>query len=136
MKVFLDTNVLVSAFTTRGLCEDVFRYVLTEHELLVGEVVLMELNRTLTEKFGFPKRIVSDIEQLLRERTLVPEPAHLPDISLRDPDDLRVVASAIAGRGRRPRHRRPGPPVHGRSSPPSTILDPRGFWTMMRAQSR
>tara|TARA_Y100000590_G_C15710915_1_gene1010249 strand:+ start:1307 stop:1432 length:126 start_codon:yes stop_codon:yes gene_type:complete len=40
MKVFLDTNVLVSAFATRGLCADVMRVILTEHELLIGEVVL------------------------------------------------------------------------------------------------
>lgn len=32
MRVFLDTNVLVSAFATRGLSADVFRLVLAEHE--------------------------------------------------------------------------------------------------------
>ncbi len=40
MKVFLDTNVLVSAFTTRGLSADLFRLVVAEHELLTGEVNL------------------------------------------------------------------------------------------------
>ena len=51
MKVFLDTNVLVSAFATRGLCADVMRVILTEHELLIGEVVLTELQRILSKKF-------------------------------------------------------------------------------------
>jgi len=37
VKVFLDTNVLVSALATRGLCADLLRKVLTEHELLVGK---------------------------------------------------------------------------------------------------
>ena len=32
MKVFLDTNVLVSGFATRGLCADVIRLALAEHE--------------------------------------------------------------------------------------------------------
>ena len=36
MKVLLDTNVLVSAFATRGLCADVLRLVLTEHEMVVA----------------------------------------------------------------------------------------------------
>lgn len=135
MKVFLDTNVLVSAFATRGLCEDVFRYVLTEHELLVAEVVLMELDRTLSEKFGFPKRLVSEIEQLLRERTLVAEPSRLPDIALRDPDDLRILASAIAG-GAEVLVTGDGDLLAAADRSPVTILDPRGFWTMIRAQSR
>ena len=38
MKVFLDTNVLIIAFATRGLCADLMRLLLTEHELLTGEV--------------------------------------------------------------------------------------------------
>jgi len=33
MRVFLDTNVLVAAYATHGLCEDVFRVILAEHEL-------------------------------------------------------------------------------------------------------
>jgi hypothetical protein len=37
VKVFLDTNVLVSGFAARGLCADVMRLVLAEHELIMGE---------------------------------------------------------------------------------------------------
>ncbi|MEO7986369.1 MAG: VapC toxin family PIN domain ribonuclease [Gemmatimonadales bacterium] len=114
MKVFLDTNVLVSAFATRGLCEDVFRHVLIEHELLVGEVVLMELSRTLSEKFGFPKRIVSEIEQLLRELTVVAsEIAGRADVLVTGDHDLLTAADRS----------------------PIPILDPRGFWSLMRRQS-
>ena len=51
MKVFLDTNVLVSAFTARGLCTDLFRYLLAEHEVMTGEVNLVELRRVLAEHF-------------------------------------------------------------------------------------
>ena len=51
MKVFLDTNVLVSAFMARGLCADLFRYVLAEHEVLTGEVSLVEFRRILRHKF-------------------------------------------------------------------------------------
>ena len=135
MKVFLDTNVLVSAFATRGLCEDVLRLALSEHELLVSEVVLEELKKILGEKLGVPKRIIASIEQLLRERTLVPEPADLPDIPVRDPDDLRVLACAIAARadvlvtGDQDR-------LSAAGQSPVLILDPRGFWTLLRAQAR
>jgi hypothetical protein len=35
LRVFLDTNVLVSAFATRGLCADLLELVLLQHELIV-----------------------------------------------------------------------------------------------------
>jgi hypothetical protein len=38
--VFLDTNVLVSAFASRGLCADLFETVLLEHDFLVGRNVI------------------------------------------------------------------------------------------------
>ena len=43
MKVCFDTNVVLAAFATRGLCADLFAHVLLEHELLVGETVIREL---------------------------------------------------------------------------------------------
>lgn len=60
MRVFLDTNVLVSAFTTRGLGADVFRLVLAEHELIVGRIVLEELRGVLREKIGLPESAVRE----------------------------------------------------------------------------
>ena len=43
MKVFLDTNVLIAAFATRGLCADMFCLAATDHELLIGAAVLVEV---------------------------------------------------------------------------------------------
>jgi uncharacterized protein len=36
LRVYLDTNVLVSAFASRGLCAELFEVVLLEHNLVVG----------------------------------------------------------------------------------------------------
>lgn len=66
MKVFLDTNVLAGAFATRGLCADLFRVVIAEHDLVVGEVVIEELRRVLTAKFRIPADRVAEVEELLR----------------------------------------------------------------------
>ena len=54
MKVFLDTNVLVSAFASRGLCTDLFELILLEHELIVGKQVLLELRRSMRQKIKLP----------------------------------------------------------------------------------
>ena len=48
MRVFFDTNVLVSAFLARGLCADLLRLVLSEHTLVCSELVLAELSAVLS----------------------------------------------------------------------------------------
>ena len=48
MRVFLDTNVLISAFAARGLCADLMRLLLAEHDVLTGEVNLTELRRVIS----------------------------------------------------------------------------------------
>lgn len=96
MRAFLDTNVLVSGFATRGLSADVVRLLLAEHELLTGEVVLKETRRVLTEKFGVPEEKADGIERLLRQRHVEPIPESDSPVEVRDPDDEIVLATAIA----------------------------------------
>lgn len=94
MRVFLDTNVLVSAFATRGLCADLFRSVLAEHELVLGEVVLEEFRRVLTIRFRMSKEQVRQVEAYLRSHEIVPKPAERDPIKVRDEADRWVLASA------------------------------------------
>ncbi len=95
MRVFLDTNVLASAFGTRGLCADVLQLVLGEHELLTGEVVIEELRRVLIRKFDTRVEKVKEVERFLRGYHVEPEPRRLPNLNLSEQADLMVVASAI-----------------------------------------
>ena len=97
MKVFLDTNVLVSAFTARGLCADLLRYLLAEHEVLTGEVNLAELRRVLLERFDASAEQLASVESLLRDQTIIPKPRTASPIRIRDRDDEWVLASAISG---------------------------------------
>lgn len=78
MRVFLDTNVLVSAYTTRGICADLLRYILAEHELLTGEVNLVELRRVLRDRFHASPELTATIEAELRDTTIVPKPERHP----------------------------------------------------------
>jgi predicted nucleic acid-binding protein len=50
MRVFLDTNVLVSAVATRGLCADVLKEVLVSHQLVISSPLLNELTNILHSK--------------------------------------------------------------------------------------
>jgi len=131
--VFLDTNVLVSAFTTRGLSADVLRLVLVEHELVTGEVNLEEFRRVLRMRMGAPDASMDEAAQLLREQDVVPRPAEPYPIQVRDPDDAWVLASAVAGdaevlvSGDRDL-------LDVRSEAPLRILTPREFWELSRRE--
>ena len=131
MRVFLDTNVLVGAFATRGLCADVLRHILAEHDLIIGEVVIVELRRVLRDRIKIPAPVITSIEQLLRDQIVVPKPSEPHSLPIRDPDDRWVLASAVAGKA--------DVLVTGdsdlldmRSQSPITIVDPRGLWIMVR----
>lgn len=131
MRVFLDTNVIVSALTARGLSADVLRLILAEHELLTGEVNLKELRRVLRLRMRVPTRQIDEVEQLFREHTVIPIPEKPLDIELRDPDDDWVLASAVAGSA--------DALVTGDKdllglgdAAPLPILNPRAFWELAR----
>ncbi len=96
MKVFLDTNVLVSALTTRGLCAELFEVVLQSHELLTSDPVLRELKRILPGRLGQSEEITEGFINLLHTHALLVTTEH-PYPSLPDPDDEPIVASALAG---------------------------------------
>lgn len=133
MRVFLDTNVLVSAFATRGLSADVFRHVLTEHHLIMGEVVLRALRRVLRQKLKLPTSVVDSLEQFLREYEIVPKPKAPAKVSLRDADDKWILASALEAKadvlvtGDRDL-------LEVSKRLPVRILDPRGFWNLVREE--
>ncbi len=96
MKVFCDTNVLVAAFVSRGLCADLLRAVLTHEELVTGEMVLDELARVLRERLKAPEELVDLALDLLGRHTVVARPGDPWPGPVGDPDDTWVLASALA----------------------------------------
>ena len=96
MRVFLDTNILVSAAATRGLCADVLRQVLASHELLTSLEVLSELRRVLRTKFAVDQDLIDDFIWLMRQDTLLARPGQLPSVEIQDQDDLRILSAAIS----------------------------------------
>ncbi|MBN1448518.1 MAG: putative toxin-antitoxin system toxin component, PIN family [Bacteroidetes bacterium] len=95
MKVFTDTNVLVSAFATRGLCADVLRVILTRHELILSEVVVQEFRDVLMKKFRVPAAIMDDVLRIFDGIQIQSSPTKPIAYHVRDPDDVRVLAAAI-----------------------------------------
>ena len=95
MKVFLDTNVLVSSFITRGLCADIFRIILSEHHLILCDHVLSELEEVLTNKINLPEKQITSILQYLRNFEIISNHTPPVKIELRDKNDIPVISAAL-----------------------------------------
>ena len=133
MKVFLDTNVIVSAVTTRGLCADVFRAVLADHDLVTSTKVLQEVQRILKLKFAVPDELIAEYLEIIKEDSVLAEAGDLPVLSIKDKDDVEIVAAAVTAKanvlvtGDRE--------VQGLKRIQGTrIVSPREFWGELTAQ--
>ena len=130
MKVFLDTNIVVSAVATRGLCADLFQAILAEHELVLGETVLGEVRTVLSRKLRVARDTIQELEAYLRDHATVVKAATKPRITGLDAADAAVVAEAMAGdadvlvSGDQDLLRLAAPPVR--------IVSPRGLWEALR----
>jgi len=87
--------VLASALATRGLCADVLQLIIGEYELVTGEIVIEELHRVLSRKFGARADKLKEVDRFLRDYWVEPKPRHFPDLGLRERNDQMVVASAL-----------------------------------------
>ncbi len=132
MKIFLDTNVLISAYTARGISADLVRHILAEHDLVTGEVNLEELRRVLTNQFHAPADVVEAVVSALRAGIIAPRPAGPSAIPVRDPDDRWVLASAIES-GADMLVTGDQDLLAVANVSPISIMDPRGCWERLRA---
>jgi len=126
----IDLAVGAQHLATRGLCADVMRVVLAEHQLITGDVMLTKLREVFGRRIKLPTATVDDILALLRAQEVVPKPRKPSDVLVRDPDDRWILASATAGRadvlvtGDRDL-------LDVADKAPLSILDPRGFWNLL-----
>lgn len=97
MRVFLDTNVLVSAFATRGLCADLFELVLLKHELILGPHVIRELTKALRQKVKLPPQNADTIVDFLVGEAAQFVGSSPPISAAVDADDAIILSEATGG---------------------------------------
>lgn len=96
MKVVLDSNVLLAAFTTRGMCEAVLAVCLDAHRLFISQPILDEVQRNLVRKFKMSPAQAGDYILLLIEEAEIVTALDVPLSACRDKDDLPVLGTLLA----------------------------------------
>lgn len=97
MKVVLDANVIIAASAARGVCEAVFELCLEQHELIMCESLLREIDEKLRYKIKVPVPVVAECLQLLRSNAEILTPLAVDPESCRDPDDLMILGLVSPG---------------------------------------
>ena len=98
MRITLDSSVLIAAHISRaGVCAELLEEIQLHHDLVISEFILAELTGKLKEKFNFPVRDAAQIVAFLRRVSILVLPSDLPPDLCRDPTDVPVLGTAIAG---------------------------------------
>jgi putative PIN family toxin of toxin-antitoxin system len=98
MRVVLDTNVLIAALISRGVCSELLEHCVLNHVLVTSEFILGELHEQLVKKFKYDAKEASEALALLRSQMEHVTPVPLETQVCRDADDDQVLGTAIAGK--------------------------------------
>lgn len=95
MKVFADTNFLISAFISRGLSADVLEIILSEHELVISTFVLNEFLDKMESKLKFSPASLQEYNDFLSPY-IAESKAMNKLLGLSDREDEQVVFDAMS----------------------------------------
>jgi uncharacterized protein len=100
VRVVLDTNVLLSAVFTRGICQAVLDSVVESPvcTLVVGDYPLGEFRRVSIEKFRVPADDADAASDFILRNSERVRPADVAHGICPDEDDLPVIGTAVAAR--------------------------------------
>jgi len=96
MKIFLDTNVIISAFITHGYSAELMEYCLTNHEIYTSDFIIEEIQTNLKNSFGYNEREVNKVLNFIKTNFInVGNYKKLSKAVSRDIDDDNVLAAAL-----------------------------------------
>ena len=96
MRILIDTNVLVSAFTAHGVCSELLEHCARQHTLVISEYILEELKEVLqSPKFELSHQEAMQVAHLMRTRARIVFPKEVSSHACSDSDDLPILGSAI-----------------------------------------
>jgi putative PIN family toxin of toxin-antitoxin system len=97
VRIVLDTNVLLAAFVSRGMCHELLEHCERFHSIVGSDFILREFESKLLRKFNVPPVKAAEAGALVRARMEIVVPTALNEPACRDADDDWVLATAQTG---------------------------------------
>jgi putative PIN family toxin of toxin-antitoxin system len=97
VRLVLDSSVLLAAIARPGVCAQLLDEVTAAHILICSQHILDEVSRKLRDKFGAPAALVREVTRELETQAEMVQPTELPPNTCRDPSDVPVLGTAVAG---------------------------------------
>lgn len=97
MKVVFDTNILIAAFLTEGLCSGLLiRTRKHDFDLILSDDIIREFKGVLTKKLKISSSDISEITDIIKEAAseILHKVNSAPHIC-RDPNDEMIIACAV-----------------------------------------
>ncbi len=95
MKVFLDTNVIVSAFATRGICADLYCEVILSHNFITSKTVISESRDVFERKLSIPENLINEIQNSIESNATIEDSIIRHNIPITDKADRILLFEAI-----------------------------------------
>jgi len=98
VRLVFDTNVLLSALLTRGVCEALLDACIgsAEHTIVLSEYILREFTHQATKKFAIPADQVLRAVEFLADHAEIVEPMQVAVDACRDPSDVPILGTLLA----------------------------------------
>lgn len=97
MRLVLDTNILIAAFISHGVCNELLEHCVIQHDVILSPFILNELQEKLIHKFKYSEKEAEAVIHLLCSYCETFQTQKLPGQIARDPDDDNVIATALSG---------------------------------------
>ena len=98
MRIVFDTNVLIAAFISHGVCSELLEHCIRCHKIVASKFILTEFSDKLIAKFNFSRYEVSKATQLLISRLMIVTQKELERNVCRDAKDDFILGTATEGR--------------------------------------
>lgn len=98
MKFVLDTNVLIAAFITSGICHEILEHIIRNHKLVLSDFIVNEFKAKLLSKFRYTEKEIDEALNLLLTRAEMVKVSPLQTRISPDPDDDNILATAASGK--------------------------------------
>jgi putative PIN family toxin of toxin-antitoxin system len=94
MRIVLDSNVIIASFATEGICHALFELCIDQHEIIISDQILTEVENNLKLKLKLPQQIISEIINYIDEVTIKEHPPKLQKKISRDTSDDLILSLA------------------------------------------